>query len=163
MGRGLSATLLIAPDNSTFTHPKPRCQEKSWLADAATPNSKRKEVGPVRTPQNQSKHDSVVSIRAGQLRSEGNRVWADVDGYQRPAEVFGYIPDIVTNGQSDLLSEVETADSYTDDHTYNQLRAFDRAANYQLEVVVPESVYQAALNLYSNVWRISVDSWRTYR
>jgi hypothetical protein len=117
----------------------------------------------VRTPQNQSKHDSVVSIRAGQLRSEGNRVWADVDGYQRPAEVFGYIPDIVTNGQSDLLSEVETADSYTDDHTYNQLRAFDRAANYQLEVVVPESVYQAALNLYSNVWRISVDSWRTYR
>ena len=117
----------------------------------------------MRTPQNQSKHDSVVSIRAGELRSEGNRVWADVGGYRRPAEVFGYIPDIVTNGQRDLLSEVETADSYSGDHTYNQLRAFDKATNYQLEVVVPESVYQATLNLYTNVWRISVDSWRTYR
>lgn len=90
-------------------------------------------------------------------------MWADVDGYQRPAEVFGYVPDILTNGQRDLLSEVETADSYSDDHTYSQLRAFDKAANYQLEVVVPESVYQVALNLYANVWRISVDSWRTYR
>lgn len=117
----------------------------------------------MRSPPNQSKHDSVVSIRAGELGSQGNRVWADVGGYRRPAEVFGYIPDIVTNGQLDLLSEVETADSYLDDHTYSQLRAFDKAANYQLEVVVPESVYQAALNLYANVWRISVDSWRTYR
>lgn len=112
----------------------------------------------MRTPQSQSKHDSVVSIRAGQLRSEGNRVWADVGGYLKPAEVFGYIPDILTNGQLNLLSEVETADSYSDDHTYNQLRAFDKASNYQLEVVVPESVYQAALNLYANTWRISVDS-----
>ena len=117
----------------------------------------------MRTPQNQSKHDSVVSGRAGELRSEGNRVWADADGYQRPAEVFGYIPDILTNGQSNILSEVETTDSYSDDHTYSQLRAFDKAANYQLEVVVPESVYQAALNLYANVWRISVDSWRTFQ
>jgi hypothetical protein len=117
----------------------------------------------MRTPQSQSKHDSVVSIRAGELRSEGNRVWADVDGYQRPAEVFGYIPDILTNGQRNLLSEVETDDSYSDDHTYSQLRAFDMAANYQLEVFVPESVYQAARNLYANTWGISVDSWRTYR
>jgi len=116
----------------------------------------------MRTHQSQSKHDSVVSIRAGELHSEGNQVWADVYDYQRPAEVFGYIPDILTNGQRNLLSEVETADSYTDDHTYKQLRAFDKAENYQLEVVVPESVYQTALNLYANVWRISVDSWRTY-
>ena len=117
----------------------------------------------MRHPLNQSKHDSVVSLRAGELRSEGNRVWADVNGYQRPAEVFGYVPDILTNGQRNLLSEVETADSYSDDHTYSQLRAFDRAANYQLEMVVHESVYQAALNLYTNIWGISVDSWRTYR
>ena len=117
----------------------------------------------MRTPLSQSKHDSVVSGRAGELRSEGNRVWADVSGYLKPAEVFGYIPDIQTNGQSDLLSEVETEDSYSDDHTYNQLRAFDKATNYQLEVVVPKSVYQTALNLYTNVWRISVDSWRTFQ
>jgi hypothetical protein len=117
----------------------------------------------VRTPPNKSKHDSVVSIRARELLAEGNRVWADADGYQKPAEVFGYIPDIVTNGRRDLLSEVETEDSYSSDHTYNQLRAFDRAVNYQLEVVVPESVYRAALNLYTNVWRISVDSWRTFQ
>lgn len=117
----------------------------------------------MRIPPDQSKHDSVVSIRARELSSEGNRVWADVNGYQRPAEVFGYVPDILTNGQRNLLSEVETEDSYLSDHTYNQLRAFDRAVNYQLEVVVPESVYQAALNLYASVWRISVDSWRIYR
>lgn len=117
----------------------------------------------MRIPPNQSKHDSVVSIRAGELRSEGNRVWADVDGYPKPAEVFGYVPDILTNGQRNLLSEVETEDSYSSDHTYNQLRAFDKAANYQLEVVVPKSVYQAALSLYTNVWRISVDSWRTFQ
>jgi hypothetical protein len=117
----------------------------------------------MRTPQNQSKHNSVVSIRASQLLAERNRVWADVAGYERPAEVFGYIPDILTNGQRNLLSEVETDDSYSDDHTCNQLRAFDKAANYQLEVVVPDSVYQAALNLYANVWRISVDSWRTFQ
>ncbi len=117
----------------------------------------------MRTPQSQSRHDSVVSIRARQLHSEGNHVWADVEGYPKPAEVFGYIPDIAANGQRNLLSEVETADSYTDDHTYSQLRAFDKATNYHLEVVVHESVYQAALNLYTNVWGISVDSWKTYR
>ena len=117
----------------------------------------------MRTPQTQSKHDSVVSIRARELSSPGNRVWADVGGYLRSNEVFGYIPDIVMNGQLDLISEVETADSFSDDHTYSQLRAFDRAGNYQLEVVVPESVYHAALYLYSNVWGVSGGSGGAFR
>jgi len=115
-----------------------------------------------RSPQNQTVHDRIVSARAGELRTAGNRVWADVPGYEKPQDVFGHIPDVLTNGRSNILSEVETADSYSTQHTQEQLRAFDRAGNYRLEVVVPQSVLGDAKSLIEGIWRVSVDEWRTF-
>jgi hypothetical protein len=116
----------------------------------------------MRTPQSQHLHDSVVSARARQLVGEGESVWADVPGYRQPQLIFGFMPDIIANGRRNLISEVETSDSYSSDHTYNQLRAFDSATNYSLEVVVPQSVYDAARRLYQAVWGVSVDLWQTF-
>ena len=69
---------------------------------------------------------------------------------------------ILTNGQRNLLSEIETADTYASTHTRDQLSAFDSTSNYLLEVVVPESVYDVARMLCAG-WGISVDSWRTFK
>ena len=100
----------------------------------------------MRSPQTQSKHDSVVSGRAGELLGEGNRVWADVGGYVQPQLVFGYIPDIIAiKGNQNLISEVEPLDTYSSEHTKDQLKAFDLAENYLLEVVVPKSAFEAAV------------------
>ena len=115
----------------------------------------------MRTPQSQSTHDSIVLARARQLAAEGSRVWADVQGYPKPQTVFGYIPDVLANGTRNLISEVETSDTYASQHTKDQLKAFDSASNYSLEVVVPKSVYQAAVAYY-NAWGVSVDYWRTF-
>lgn len=115
-----------------------------------------------RSPLSQSLHDSVVSGRAGKLRGEGNRVWADVVGYVTPPPIYGHIPDIVANGTRNLISEIETAETYSSQHTKEQLQAFDIATNYWLEVVVPESVYSAARQLIQN-WGISVDGWKTFK
>ncbi len=41
-------------------------------------------------------------------------------------------------------------------------QAFDSANNYRLEVVVPESVYLSALNLFQR-WGVTVDDWRTFK
>jgi hypothetical protein len=116
----------------------------------------------LRSPQKQALHDGVVVARAEQLLKQGHRVAADVNGYPRPPEVLGHIPDIVANGSANLISEVETSDSYSSQHTKDQLQAFDSVPNYLLEVVVPLSVYNTARNLILNVWHISVDSWQTY-
>ena len=115
-----------------------------------------------RSPLSQSLHDSVVSGRAGQLRSEGNSVWADVAGYVQPQPIYGHIPDVVANGTRNMISEVETAETYSSQHTKEQLQAFDSATNYWLEVVVPESVHYAAKQLIQG-WGISVDYWRTFK
>jgi hypothetical protein len=61
------------------------------------------------------------------------------------------------------LFNPETSDTYSSDHTYDQLRAFDSAGNYWLEVVVPQSVYDAARRLYLVLWKISVDFWQTFK
>jgi len=127
-----------------------------------TSNPKREEVILLRTIQGQALHDSVVVARAEQFLKQGHRVAADVNGYPRPPEVLGHIPDIVANGRTNLISEVETSDSYSSQHTKDQLQAFGSVPNYLLEVVVPLSVYNTARNLILNVWHISVDSWQTY-
>ena len=103
----------------------------------------------------------MVSARARELAAEGNRVWADVQGYPQPQAILGYIPDIIANGTRNLISEVETSDTYSGQHTRDQLKAFDSANNYFLEVVVPRSVYEAAV-AFCNAWGVSVDSWRTF-
>ena len=117
----------------------------------------------MRTPEGQSKHDSVVAQRARELTIEGDRVCADVEGFQKPTEILGYVPDIVATGQSNLLVEVETADSFSDPRTQRQLQAFDHVPNYRLEILIPESIYFSAISLYMTNWGITVDSWRTYR
>jgi hypothetical protein len=115
-----------------------------------------------RSPLSQSLHDSVVLNRAKELQGEGNRVWADVAEYVTPQEVYGHIPDVLANGTQNLLSEIETAETYSSQHTKEQLKAFDSASNYRLEVVVPQSVYYAAKQLIEG-WQISVDYWRTFK
>lgn len=115
-----------------------------------------------RSPLNQSLHDSVVSTRAKELQGEGNRVWADVAGYVTPQQVYNHIPDIVANGNRNLISEIETADTYSSQHTKEQLQDFDSALNYSLEFVVPQSVYYSAKQLIQG-WGISVDYWRTFK
>ncbi len=131
--------------------------------DCRASNAKKKGGdGMPRSPLSQSLHDSIVSIRAKELHGEGNRVWADVAGYITPQQIYGYIPDIVSNGNRNLISEIETAETYSSQHTREQLQAFDSAGNYWLEVLVPESVYYAARQLIQG-WGISVDYWRFFR
>ena len=108
-------------------------------------------------------HNSIVAARAMELSRAGESVWADVDGYLQPQMVFGHRPDIIANGSQNLICEVETADTYSSTHTRDQLTAFDSVKNYLLEMVVPESVYDAARMLYPVIWRISVDRWRTFK
>lgn len=118
----------------------------------------------MRSPLKQQLHDNIVSIRARELQASGSRVWADVFGFPQPQLVFSYRPDIISiNGFKNLISEVETTDTFSSEHTHNQLKAFDQAKNFFLEVVVPESVYDSARRLYTFTWRISVDSWLTFK
>jgi hypothetical protein len=79
-----------------------------------------------------------------------------------PQSVFGYLPDILINGNRNLISEVETRETYSSQHTKEQLQAFDSANNYLLEVVLPETVYPSALNLFQS-WGVTVDYWWTFK
>ena len=117
----------------------------------------------MRTILGQQRHNSVVVARASELVRTGERVWADVDGYPQPQLISGYRPDIMANGMQNLISEVETSDTHSSTHTKYQLAAFASVPNYQLEVVVPESVYLDAQRLYSLIWGITVNCWRTFR
>ena len=113
----------------------------------------------MRTILSSQRHDSVVAIRASELVRAGARVCADVEGYPQPPLIAGYRPDIVAYGIRNLISEIETSESWSSSHTQEQLAAFASVPNYQLEVVVPESVYYNALIFYPVSWQIQ---WRIF-
>ena len=119
-------------------------------------------MNPTRSRQTQSLHDSIVKARARQLADKGYSVSADAEGYPKPQEFYGHIPDIVATGVRGLICEVETCDTCFDPRTRDQLRAFSSSADYLLEVVVPEAFYEDAKQQIENIWKITVDFWRTY-
>lgn len=114
----------------------------------------------MRTILSAQRHDSVVAARASELARAGERVWADVEGYPKPQLISGYRPDIMANGTQNLISEVETSETYANTHTRHQLAAFASVQNYRLEVIVPESVINDAKRLYPDSWQVQ---WRTFR
>lgn len=97
----------------------------------------------MRTPQEQSTHDAMVSAVATSLSSQGFLVQADHIGWTAgaPNAIGGYRPDVVATatGKGSLIIEVETASSYNSDDARYQLTAFSNAQGGVCYVVVPQA------------------------
>lgn len=47
-----------------------------------------------RTPETQSDHDKCVNNKANEWKNDGWTVKADLEGWDKPSEIGGFIPDI---------------------------------------------------------------------
>jgi hypothetical protein len=89
-------------------------------------------LGSRRNPRSQSKHDRRVLLEARKYERSGYDVEAHVDGYLRPGEVYGYIPDVKAEKDSYVcIVEVETLDSINSAHALAQHHAFLKARRYR--------------------------------
>lgn len=83
----------------------------------------------------------------------------------RPPQLGSHIPDVTashpTTGQA-IICEVETADSFDNEHTYSQLRDFRAAANRVgglLHVALPYQRDLMSAQATANRWSVQVDKW----
>lgn len=84
---------------------------------------------PKRSADSQINHNNMVRYIANDLASRGYSVFADHINWPRGSfcEISGYIPDITaTDTECSLIFEIETCQTYNDDHTREQLTAFDK-------------------------------------
>lgn len=71
---------------------------------------------PKRTLEKQSAHDKCVEKLANERKNEGNTVEADLDGWDKPPEINGYIPDIRARTRATTrIIEVETEETLESD------------------------------------------------
>jgi hypothetical protein len=71
-----------------------------------------------------SKHDRKVAAIAGGLAANGWRVKADLPNRTLPPVINGFRPDVyAVKGQKRLAVEVETPQSYHNEHSKGQRRA----------------------------------------
>lgn len=115
----------------------------------------------VRQPQAQGLHDTMVKDQAFYWRGQNAEVWADLPGWNRPPEIRGHVPDVISRGLFGLnvvITEVETCESLNTGHTKAQWKAFSGASAAAFHVVVPQSCLRAAQRLAS-IWGIRVDKW----
>ena len=71
----------------------------------------------------------------------------DLDGRQKPGRVNGKVPDVEAYESGTLYpiyGEAEECDSYSDDHTREQLDAFSSVRNSKVYLSVPEACHAAA-------------------
>jgi len=113
-----------------------------------------------RTGKDKDLHDSMVKAMIKALKHKEIEVLkADVEGYERPDEIDGYIPDVVGKKESGtiVVVEVETCESVNSDHTKEQFKAFSNADG-EFWVDVPESCLE---KLKKNVkaWKVIVNKW----
>lgn len=112
-----------------------------------------------RTGKDKEIHDTMVKIRANNLKNDGYSIEADINGYNTPKEINGHIPDIVaTKRKEKIIVEVETCDSYSSNHTKSQYESFDKVTDAEFHVKIPESCLKEAKNK-AKEWKISVDKW----
>lgn len=93
---------------------------------------------PNRPPASQVNHDKIIRYIANNLVSNYT-VRADHINWPSgsPSEINGYIPDITaTDGKSFFIIEVETCPTYGDNHTKDQLTAFNKATGTTY-IIVP--------------------------
>lgn len=95
---------------------------------------------PAHSAESQSKHDRMVRIIAEDLASKGYSVLADHIGWPKgaPGLINGYVPDLtVTNTDWFVIFEVKTRSTYRDEHTREQLTAFEQKGGTFI-IVPPE-------------------------
>lgn len=84
---------------------------------------------PNRSQKSQDKHDIIVKYITNDLVSKGYSVLADHINWPQgsPDEINGYIPDVTASKRNAfLVFETETCPTYKDDHTKEQLTAFNK-------------------------------------
>jgi hypothetical protein len=125
---------------------------------------------PKRLRQNVPYHDEFVLSVAQQYKKEGYKVYADIDGYETPDAIGGFVPDVQAvpsssmedDGAVELIIEVETCDTCDDEtHTKGQMQAFSRYCQNngaQFEVGIPTSCLGRAQRA-ANTWGIKVADW----
>ena len=68
-----------------------------------------------RTEQKQLDHDKCVESKAIEWKNDGYIVFADLEGWDKPVEVEGYVPDILARKKGVArICEVETEDTLED-------------------------------------------------
>lgn len=83
-----------------------------------------------RTHDKQMNHDICVEKKATELKNEGYMVEADLEGWPKPPQIEGYIPDIfahVRKTNVTRICEVETEETINTDR--EQWMAFKRYAD----------------------------------
>ena len=68
-----------------------------------------------RTTERQSDHDKCVSNKANEWKSDGWTVKADLEGWDKPSEIGGFIPDIEAKKSITRICEVETEETLETD------------------------------------------------
>ncbi len=86
-------------------------------------------------------HDNVVSKIANDLQTKGYTVAADhINWPTRPPLINGHRPDVLAVLNSvQYIYEIETCETYCDDHTEEQLNAFVNEEPNRTYCVVPKS------------------------
>lgn len=116
----------------------------------------------IRTKESQSMHDKIVSSTVAYFESKGYNIKADHINWKNgaPDDIGGYTPDVVgtkttINGlwatTETIVAEAETVDSYSNEHTKKQLKAF--SATYKTYVNVPASV---VTDMYTKLYEWSL-------
>ena len=78
----------------------------------------------------QQRHDEVVERIASDLRVKGFRdVRAAVPGFDAPAPIGGFQPDVTADDDHLHIFEIETESSLEEEATVRQWRAFAKFAN----------------------------------
>lgn len=103
-----------------------------------------------REPKSQSEHNRVVKFIAEKLHSDEFQVTADhvFWPYGRPNIIRGHRPDIIAvKNSAKIIIEVETIDSFTDQHSIDQLISFSKGG-IETHVIIPRHKYiNASLRL----------------
>jgi hypothetical protein len=79
----------------------------------------------IRLKENQEQHDMGVVYYVNFLSKKGFLVYADLPSMIKPKQIGDYIPDIyATNGNEEIIIEVETMDSVSSSHARGQNLTF---------------------------------------
>jgi hypothetical protein len=108
-------------------------------------------------------HKSLINTRVNGYKNEGHTsLKADIDSYDQPSEINGFIPDI-TSRKNDtfFITEAETCKTIDTEHTENQWKAFHDYAlknNAKFNVVIPESCFAKAKKIAKEIG-VTVNRW----
>ena len=117
----------------------------------------------VRNEEEENLHTNMLKSMIEKLKEKNIVViQADLEGYDKPDEISGKIPDIVgeKENKTRIIIEVETCGTIDIEHTKEQFESFS-SADGEFWVDVPKSCIDA-LKAKSEEWETPVDSWWQY-